>query len=54
MKTVLAFAAALGLSVSAAMAGCPGHVSTSVDEDTVVASIPAPADTQTIKKEKAE
>lgn len=39
MKTVLALAAALGLSVSAAAAACPGHVSASVDKDLKVASI---------------
>ena len=57
MKTVLAFAAVFGLSASAALAACPGHVSASVDKDTVVASIDAgsvstPADAA--KEEKGE
>lgn len=57
MKTALALAAAIGLSVSTAAATCPGHVSASADKDTVVASIvtgsiPAPADAA--KQEKAE
>lgn len=57
MKTLLAIAAALGLSISAASAECPGHskVQASVDTQTKTASV-APADTattadtQTIKK----
>lgn len=41
MKTMLVLAAALGLSVSAAAAECPGHkqTTTSVDPETKVASV---------------
>lgn len=52
MKTALALAAAFGLSVSAALAACPGHVSASVDDELVVASVAAPADAETIIEEK--
>ena len=52
MKSVLAVAAALGFSVSAAVAACPGHVSASVDKETTVASISTTADTKTTKTEK--
>ena len=52
MKTILAAAAAVGLSMSAAVAGCPGHVSASVDKETVVASIPAPAAAEPVKTDK--
>ncbi|MFK0688167.1 hypothetical protein ACFX5Q_08185 [Mesorhizobium sp. IMUNJ 23033] len=57
MKTLLAIAAALGLSISAASAECPGHskVQASVDTQMKTASVApadtATADTQTIKKE---
>lgn len=41
MKTVLAFAAIMGLSISAAAAACAGHakVTASVDTETTVASV---------------
>lgn len=54
MKTVLALAAVLGLSVSAAWAGCPGHddVTASVDKETTVASIGSTVSTDAVKKEK--
>ncbi|MEO9336372.1 hypothetical protein ABFT80_02885 [Mesorhizobium sp. SB112] len=60
MKYVLAIAAALGLSISAASAECNYHskVSASVDSETKTASIqtdqasvPADAAAQTVKKE---
>lgn len=55
MKTVLALAATLGLSVSTAMAACPGHVSASVDKELTVASITTPAqDKPVVKDEEAE
>ena len=54
MKTVLALAAALAFSVSAAAAGCAGHdVTASVDKETTVASIgTTTVATDTVKKEK--
>lgn len=54
MKTVLALAAVLGLSVSAAWAGCPGHddATASVDKETTVASIGSTVSTDAVKKEK--
>ncbi|TGQ29829.1 MULTISPECIES: hypothetical protein [unclassified Mesorhizobium] len=58
MKTFLAIAAALGLSISDAYAECPGHskvqASASVDAQTKTASVETftAADTQTIKKEE--
>ena len=52
MKTILAAAAAVGLSMSAAVAACPGHVSASVDKDTVVASISTPADAEPAAEDK--
>ena len=52
MKTVLALAGALGLSVSAAVAACPGHVSASVDRELTVASIATPADDKPAVEEK--
>lgn len=56
MRTFLAIAAALGLSVSAASAECAYHhskVSASIDKQTKTASVEKAdtADTQTIKKE---
>jgi len=58
MKTFLAFAAAFGLSVSAASAECAWHskVSASVDTQTKTASVTeadmsSAADAQTVKKE---
>ena len=61
MKTFLAFAAAFGLSVSAASAECAWHskVSASVDTKTTTASVTKPdtssaADTQTVKQELPE
>ena len=46
MKTVLALAAILGLSISSAAAMCAGHneVTTSVEKETTVASIAIPKD----------
>ncbi|MEO3387196.1 hypothetical protein [Mesorhizobium sp. CAU 1741] len=56
MKTVLALAAALGLSVSAASAACSGYVSASVDKELTVASISTPADDAkpTVEEKEAE
>ena len=61
MKTFLAFAAAFGLSVSAASAECAWHskVSASADTETTTASVTKPdmssaADTQTVKQESPQ
>jgi hypothetical protein len=54
MKTVLALAAILGLSISSAAAMCAGHdeVTASVEKETTVASIAVDADGKPIKKEE--
>ncbi|MER8554448.1 hypothetical protein NKH69_19440 [Mesorhizobium sp. M0976] len=61
MKTFLATAAALTLSISAASADCPAHskVQASVDTQTRTASVEkadmsTAADAQTIKKEEPQ
>ena len=59
MKTILLLAAAMGLSISAASAECPGHkqVSASIDTETKVASVVKQTpvqDAQTTKAEEAK
>ena len=59
MKTVLALAAVLGLSVSTAAAACTGHKdrTASTDDNMTVASISTGTATtaeEAVKKEKAE